>query len=83
METAKWVVGAVYALVGILWIISGVAGTANYVYLGIGLVWLLGGACWPLGIHAFPQFTAYVSAVLDSGAGGARTHDRRIMSPLL
>ena len=50
METARWVVGAIYALVGILWIIAGVAGAANYMYLGIGIVWLLGGACWPLGI---------------------------------
>ncbi len=50
MEAARWVVGALYALLGILWIVAGVAGTANYVYLGIGIVWLLGGACWPLGI---------------------------------
>jgi hypothetical protein len=50
VETARWVVGAIYALVGILWIITGVVGTVNYVYLGTGIVWLLGGACWPLGI---------------------------------
>ena len=50
MESARWVVGALYALLGIFWILAGVAGTGNYVYLGIGIVWLLGSACWPLGI---------------------------------
>jgi Flp pilus assembly protein TadB len=49
--TARWVVGVLYALVGILWIIRAVIGTLNYLYLGFGIVWLLGSVCWPLGIH--------------------------------
>jgi len=62
------VVGAVYALAGILWIVTSVVGTVNYVYLGFGIVWLLGGACWPLGTlrHRRRQRSA---AINDQGTG--------------
>jgi hypothetical protein len=50
VETARWAAGALFALVGILWIISSVLGTVNYLFLGFGIVWLLGSVCWPLGI---------------------------------
>ena len=50
MEAARWAVGGVYALTGIVAIIAGVTGTANHLYLGMGIFWLLGAACWPLGI---------------------------------
>jgi hypothetical protein len=62
VETARWVVGAIYALAGILWIISSVVGTVNYVYLVIGIVWLLSSALWPLGIltHRHRQQSAAI-----------------------
>jgi hypothetical protein len=34
-------------------------------------------------IPVSPQVSGTRSGLSDSGAGGARTHDRRIMSPLL
>jgi drug/metabolite transporter (DMT)-like permease len=50
VNTARWAVGALFALVGILWIVTNVIGTVNYAFLTIGIVWLLGSVGWPLGI---------------------------------
>lgn len=50
VEKARWAVGGLFALTGILWITYSVIGTVNYVFLSFGIIWLFGSVCWPLGI---------------------------------
>jgi hypothetical protein len=64
MEKARWALGVSYAMLGILWIVAGLLGTGNRVYLGLGVLWLIAGILWPVGIvtHRRRQRAAAIKA---------------------
>jgi hypothetical protein len=69
MFNVRWLLAALCALVGALFIVGGTLKATNWITVATGIVWIVGGALWVLGLYRHRRRSAPAGREFAAVAG--------------